>query len=64
MIIEGLETEEKSADITGIKPGQLYFGKRNTNWKLLECKELKNGCIYPTTLDYAFYSYECFVIKT
>lgn len=60
MIIEGLNVEDIPASITGIMKGELYFARRNGNWKLLECKEVKDGCVYPTTIDYPFDLSECY----
>ena len=30
-----------------IRPGDMYLAKRNTGYKLLECRVLGEACVYP-----------------
>ena len=41
-----------------IKPGDFYIGHRNTT-QLLECKEIKDGMVIPTNLEYPYDIREC-----
>lgn len=52
------------AEGKNIGPGDVYLAKRNTGWKLLECKEhnQETGVVFPSSMDYAYDSWECLKI--
>ncbi len=60
MIVEGLTVSDESVLTTGLNPGELYVAKRNTDWKLLECREVRDGCVYPKGIEYPYSTFECF----
>lgn len=62
MIVEGLTVSDVSVADTGISPGELYVARRNTDWKLLECREVLDGCVYPKGIGYPFSLFECFKV--
>lgn len=66
MIIENIECEDKSVDITGIEPGDLYMAKKYTYWKLLTCKKFckKTNIVFPQEkFVYCSDGYKCFKVK-
>lgn len=46
-----------------INPGDLYIAERNTGPHLLTCMAIGKNCIHPTTLNYAFDTWECVKVK-
>lgn len=65
MIIDNIEVNDDSVFFTGILSGDLYFAKRNTGWKLLECKEYnkEENLVFPLNpLEYVFDSWECYKV--
>jgi hypothetical protein len=46
-----------------IRPGDMYFGIRNTGPKLLTCRELGEACVFPIENGYAFDFSECVKIE-
>lgn len=44
---------------TEIVSGDLYIAKRNTGWKLLTCKEVKNDIVFPVESAYPYNYHEC-----
>lgn len=57
---EGVPLEVESGIY--IEPGDTYLAKRNTEWKLLTCKEHKkeDGYIIPVESEYPYDTHECF----
>lgn len=46
-----------------IRPGNMYFGMRNTGPHLLTCRTLAEACVYPTTVAYPFNFNECVLVR-
>jgi hypothetical protein len=61
--IEGIECLSDSVGTTGILPGEMYMASRNTGWQLLECREVKDGCVFPVGVGYPYNTNECFKVK-
>lgn len=64
MIIEGIECDDRTIEITGINKGDLYMAKRNTGWKLLTCERLSDdgSFVVPVELAYCFDVWECYKV--